>query len=130
MLIGASSHLFWDSFTHDHGYFVQAIPALQRSVDFLGVQIPILKMLQHTSTFIGGLAIAFAIYRLPKNKTENEPINLNYWAILAVLTLAIISLRLLGGLDYNQYGNVLVTAISAGLISLTITPFLIRKKNN
>jgi hypothetical protein len=130
MLIGASSHLFWDSFTHDHGYFVQAIPSLQRSVDFLGVQIPILKMLQHASTILGGLVIAFAIYRLPKNKTENEPINLNYWAILAGLTLAIISLRLLGGLDYNQYGNVLVTAISAGLISLTITPLLIRKNNN
>ncbi len=126
ILIGAASHIFWDSFTHDNGYFVQTIPTLQNSVDFLGKQIPILKILQHTSTLLGGLVIAFAIYKLPINKTENENINLKYWAILAGLTLTIITIRLLSGLDYKQYGNVIVTAISAGLISLTITPWLTR----
>lgn len=127
ILIGAASHIFWDSFTHDHGYFVQTIPALKNSVDFLDRQIPILKILQHSSTLLGGLVIAFAIYKLPTNKTENENINLKYWVILAGLTLIIISIRLLSGLDFKQYGNVIVTAISAGLISLTITSWLINK---
>jgi heme/copper-type cytochrome/quinol oxidase subunit 1 len=128
ILIGAASHIFWDSFTHDHGYFVQTIPALQNSVDFLGRQIPMLKILQHGSTLLGGLVIVFAIYKLPTNKTEKENINLKYWTILAGLTLTIIAVRLLSGLDYKQYGNVIVTAISAGLISLTITPWLTRTK--
>jgi hypothetical protein len=103
ILIGAASHIFWDSFTHDHGYFVQTIPALQNSLDFLGRQIPILKILQHSSTFLGGLVIAFAIYKLPTHKTEKENINLKYWAILVGLTLTIISIRLLSGLDFKQY---------------------------
>ena len=128
IIIGAASHIFWDSFTHDHGYFVQTIPALQNSVDFLGRQIPILKILQHSSTLIGGLVIAFAIYKLPTIKTEKENINLKYWTILATLTLTIIAVRLLSGLDPKQYGNVIVTGISAGLISLTITPWLTRTK--
>lgn len=128
ILIGAASHILWDSFTHEHGCFVQTIPALQYSVDFLGRQIPILKILQHSSTLLGGLVIAFAIYKLPTNKTENENINLKYWAILAGLTLTIISIRFLSGLDFKQYGNVIVTAISAGLISLTITPWLTKTK--
>lgn len=128
IIIGAASHIFWDSFTHDHGYFVQTIPALQNSVDFLGQQIPILKILQHSSTLIGGLVIAFAIYKLPTIKTEKENINLKYWTILATLTLTIIAVRLLSGLDPKQYGNVIVTGISAGLISLTITPWLTRTK--
>ena len=128
ILIGAASHIFWDSFTHDHGYFVQTIPTLQNSVDILGRQIPILKILQHSSTLLGGFVIAFAIYKLPTNKTENENINLKYWAILAGLTFTIISIRLLSGLDFKQYGNVIVTAISAGLISLTITPWLTKTK--
>lgn len=127
LLIGAASHIFWDSFTHDHDYFVQTIPALQNSVNFLGTQIPILKILQHSSTLLGGFVIAFAIYKLPTNKTEKENINLKYWTILVVLTLSIIVVRLLSGLDYKQYGNVIVTAISAGLISLTITSWLINK---
>ena len=93
ILIGAASHIFWDSFTHDHGYFVQTIPALQNSVDFLGRQIPMLKILQHGSTLLGGLVIAFAIYKLPTNKTEKENINLKYWTILPRLhnnTLALL----------------------------------------
>lgn len=127
ILIGAASHIFWDSFTHDHGYFVQTISTLQNSVDFLGRQIPILKILQHSSTLLGGLVIVFAIYKLPTNMSENEKINLKYWLILVGLTLTIIAVRLLSGLELKQYGNVIVTVISAGLISLTITPLLIKK---
>lgn len=107
---------------------MQAIPTLQNSVDFLGRQIPMLKILQHSSTLLGGLVIAFAIYKLPTNELKNERINLKYWAILAGLTLTIIMIRLLSGLDFKQYGNVIVTAISAGLISLIITPWLTRLK--
>jgi hypothetical protein len=129
ILIGAASHIFWDSFTHEHGYFVQTIPALQNSVDFLGGQIPILKILQHSSTLLGGLVIAFAIYRLPTNNTEKENINLKYWTILVGLTLTIIAVRLLSGLQLKQYGNVIVTSISAGLISLIITPWLTKTKD-
>ncbi len=128
ILIGAASHIFWDSFTHDQGYFVETIPTLQNSVEILGRQIPILKILQHSSTLLGGLIIAFGIYKLPTSNIENQKINLKYWAILAGLTLTIITVRLLSGLDFKQYGNVIVTAISAGLISLTITPWLTRTK--
>ena len=129
ILIGAASHIFWDGFTHDHGYFVHTIPSLQNSMNFLGGQIPILKILQHSSTFIGGLVIGFAICKLPKYKTENVNINLNYWAILTGLTLAIISIRLSSGLDFKQYGNVIATAISAVLISLILTPKILIKFN-
>lgn len=128
ILIGAASHIIWDSFTHNSGYFVQSIPALQNSVDFLGEQIPIFKILQHTSTLLGGLVIVFAIYKLPINKTEKESINVRYWTIVAGLTLIIIAVRLLSGLELKQYGNVIVTAVSAGLISLTITPWLTKTK--
>lgn len=129
VLIGAASHIFWDSFTHDHSYFVQTIPALQNSVDFLGRQIPILKILQHSSTLIGGLVIAFAMYKLPTNKSENEKINFIYWTILVGLTLTIITIRILSGLDFKQYGNIIVRATSAGLISLVLTPILFNNYN-
>lgn len=126
ILIGAISHIFWDSFTHDHGYFVLNITALQKAVDLFGAQIPISKILQHSSTLIGGFAIALTVYKLPTHETEKENINLKYWIIVVGLTLTIIAVRLLGGLELKQFGNVIVTAISAGLISITLTPWLIR----
>ena len=128
ILIGAASHNFWDSFTHDHGYFVQTIPTLQNSVAFLDRQIPILKILQHSSTFIGGLIIAFAIYKLPINKSEKEKINIKYWTFIAAITLTVIVVRLLCGLELKQYGNVIVTAISGGLLSLVLTPLILNTR--
>ena len=128
ILIGAASHIFWDSFTHDNGYFIQKIPELQNSVVFLDKQIPFLKILQHASTLLGALLITFTIYKMPTHKIEAENINLKYWAILAFITFTILSIRLLSGLDFKQYGNVIVTAISAGMISLILTPWLTSAK--
>jgi hypothetical protein len=130
VFIGAVSHLFWDSFTHDHGYFVQNIPALTNTMDFFGMQVPVLKILQHGSTLVGGLAILFALFRLTPEKSVTGKLNLNYWGIFTTLTLTIIALRLFNGLDIKQYGNLIVTAISAGLISLTVTTFLTNWNKN
>lgn len=128
VLIGAASHIFWDSFTHDHGYFVQTIPVLTNTVDIFGRQVPTLKILQHSSTLLGGLVIAFALFKIIPDKNVTGQSNIKYWGILTTLTLTIIAVRLLSGLDYKLYGQVIVTAISAGLISLTLTPWLTGQK--
>jgi hypothetical protein len=130
IIIGAASHIFWDSFTHESGYFVQAIPTLTNTVDLFGTQLPIFKIIQHSSTVIGGLVIIFAILKMPANKDVSERFNIKYWIILTVLTLTIISIRFLCGLDYKLYGQVMVTGISAGLISLILTSWLTKRKLN
>jgi hypothetical protein len=128
ILVGAISHIFWDSFTHNHGYFVQIIPALKSSVDIFGVQIQTLKLLQHSSTLLGGLVIAFAFFKLPADRKVTGHLNFKYWSILTALTLTIIAVRLLSGLDYKLYGHVIVTGISAFLISLTLTAWMTVEK--
>jgi hypothetical protein len=128
MLIGASSHILWDSFTHEHGYFVGIIPLLTNKINFWGGQISILKILQHLSTLIGGLIIIFVIYKLPTDKVIKDSINLKYWVVFTGLTLTIIAVRLLSGLELKEYGNLMATGISAGFISLILTSCLIKKK--
>jgi hypothetical protein len=130
IIIGAASHIFWDSFTHESGYFVQAIPTLTNTVDLFGTQLPIFKIIQHSSTVIGGLVIIFAILKMPANKDVSERFNIKYWIILTVLTLTIISIRFLCGLDYKLYGQVIVTGISAVLISLILTSWLTKRNPN
>jgi hypothetical protein len=127
ILIGALSHIIWDSFTHEHGYFVQLIPFLSNTIEFFGKQVLILKILQHSSTLIGGLVIAFAFYKIPSNKIGIENINLKYWAVFLGLTFLIFTLRLLNGIELKQYGNVIVSAISAGIIAITITSYLTKR---
>lgn len=130
ILIGASSHILWDSFTHENGYFVQTIPTLSNTIDLFGRQIPILKILQHSSTIIGGIVIVFAVYKLPTDKTENENVNLKYWTIFTGLILTIIATKLLCRFDIRQYGNVIVTSISATLISLILTPLMAKLRKD
>jgi hypothetical protein len=124
ILFGAVSHLFWDSFTHDHGYFVRTIPQLTNTVVLFGRQIPIFKILQHSSTLFGGILIIFVVFKLPAVKNVNGQISTKYWLIFTTSTLAIISIRLLIGLDYKLCGHLIVTAISACLVSSIITPIL------
>jgi hypothetical protein len=126
ILIGGSSHLFWDSFTHEHGYFVEKIPVLSDHIILWGNRIPGFKILQHSSTLIGGFIIAFCVFRLPINEHAQETISFRYWGIFIVLTVVIIAIRLLNNFDYKQYGNILVTVIAAQLIALILTPLLIK----
>lgn len=127
ILIGAASHLLWDSFTHENGYFVQTIPMLKSTANIMGREVPLLKILQHSSTIIGGLVIAFAIYRLPNDIKTTANFNIKFWTIFAGFTVTIIAIRLLCGLDIREYGNVIVTSISAIMISITLAALLTTK---
>ncbi|GDX47325.1 hypothetical protein LBMAG25_01430 [Bacteroidota bacterium] len=78
---------------------------------------------------LGALVIAFAIYKLPINKTGKQNISLKYWSILSALTLTIVAVRLLSGLELKPYGNIIATTISAGLMSLILTSVIFIKSN-
>jgi len=126
IIIGAASHLLWDSFTHEHGYFVSALPTLAETVNVYGTQLPIFKILQHSSTLIGGLIIAGAFYKLPTEGKATHSLNIGYWIILAAITLLIITFRVWAGLDIKMYGHLIATAIAGFIISLIIAPIFVR----
>ncbi|WP_461490147.1 DUF4184 family protein [Pontibacter sp. HJ8] len=64
VVIGASSHIFWDSFTHISGYFVQQLPVLSQMVLVGGEEVMVCRFLQHGSTLLGSLAILRYTWRL------------------------------------------------------------------
>ncbi len=59
ILVGAYSHLAWDAFTHQHGWFVERIPILQAEVLRIGNRsFAVWNLLQHGCSLIG-LALIF-----------------------------------------------------------------------
>lgn len=48
--------------------------------------------------------------------------------IFLTLVAVVMALRFISGLDYRFYGHVIATAISAGIIALIVTPWLLRAK--
>lgn len=127
ILIGAASHIFWDSFTHDHGYFVEKINLIPKLYfNILDISFPLHKIIQHLSTAIGSLIIVFSTLSVPKTKSLSR-INYKYWLLIIIVTTCVILIRILTGLSFYQYGNVLVTGMSALMIALILTPILINK---
>ncbi len=54
ILIGAFSHVAWDSFTHSYGWVVRHYPFLQTPIFHVGpLSFPLYEFLQHLSTIIG-----------------------------------------------------------------------------
>jgi hypothetical protein len=59
LLVGATTHIVWDSFTHQHGWVVRQLPALSLPVQVTPqLKLPGFKLLQHASTLMG-LAVVF-----------------------------------------------------------------------
>ncbi len=127
ILTGAFSHVLWDSFTHNHGYFVESISLLKSSIELFDIQVPILKILQHASTILGGITIAYVLWKLPVENTVSNGKELKFWTIDSFIAIAIIMIRLLTGLSFLQYGNVITSGISAGIISLIITSVISKR---
>lgn len=77
---------------------------------------------------VTGLVIVYAVYKLPTIKTNKKNLNIKYWTIFTGLTLTVIAIKLLSGLELKQYGNAIVTVISTVLLSLVLTPLILNKK--
>lgn len=125
IILGAASHILWDGFTHENGYFVQIFSELASSVVLFENQIPVFKILQHLSSLLGGFLIAYAIYKLPTEEIQEIRINLKYWGLVIGLALITLSLRFLSGLEIRDYGNVIVSGITAIFLGLTLTPIIL-----
>lgn len=128
VLIGAFSHLLWDSFTHEHGYFVRLFQPLSEQIVVLGKHIPVYKILQHSSTLLGGLVILFALSKIKPDNAVSANLNRKYWAIFTLFTGVIIAFRFANGLNLSMYGHFVVTVISSVLISLVLTSWLMKKE--
>ena len=122
MVIGAFSHILWDSFTHETGHFVSVFPYLSTNILLFEQQIPVYKILQHGSTLIGGLIISVSIVTMEKDRKIQSPITVQYWYIVLLIFVSILLLLFSTGLSYKLYGQVVVTAISAISIALICTP--------
>ncbi len=115
IIIGAYSHIFWDSFTHQNRFFTNYL-GLNKEL-FFG--LPTYKILQHFSTIFGTLIIVIYFLKLKIIDASVKP-KLNYWLKISILSSVILIIRIVLGLKYTDYGNIIVSGISAFMLSLFI----------
>ena len=129
IIVGASSHLLWDAFTHSTGYFVTHMHFLQTNIFVTGHSFPVFKLLQHASTLIGLSVILFFLLGLP---SEHDPVSINtnkyYWLIVMSITTFILIIRMVALHRIGNYGDLIVSVITGTIVAIILTPILLRKK--
>lgn len=74
ILIGAITHVAWDSFTHPHGAAVLASACLRKELFmFAGRPFAVYNVLQHASTCLGIAVLAVVYFRWLKRLLTAEP---------------------------------------------------------
>ena len=126
-MLGAASHIFWDSFTHNNRFFVRQFSEFYRntSVPFDGANYPLWYVLQQISTTIGLTAVVFyIILKRPIQDRELLAPKISYW--LLVFAIGIVVLRLRFFIHYSDYnlGNVVVTSITGLMIGVVCCGFI------
>ena len=126
ILVGAASHILWDDFTHSERYFVRHILFLRNKINIFSVVIPMYKILQQVSSFLGACLILFYIIKMPIEQKQRSRRSKIFWPLVLTITAMIVGMRFLGGLVLNQYGNVIVTLFSAFFIGLIISSLILK----
>jgi hypothetical protein len=111
LLLGALTHIIWDSFTHKSGFFVKNISALQLEVfNFLGHSFQAYNVLQHISSLFGLIfVIIFYVNWLHRAKADEIYISSHNdrWRYFLLAALVLISISMALPLAYFASGEYL-----------------------
>jgi hypothetical protein len=121
-LLGAVSHIFWDSFTHNGKFFVETLPIYEGAyIPFQGVKYPLWYALQHISTYVGIAIILGYLYFSPSDKDfkVSSP-KLTYWIALILLGAVFFVIRFTAFHVKFDLGNSVVTSISSLMLALCL----------
>lgn len=122
VIVGTATHIVWDGFTHEHQYFVRSLPEVYegRYVPFRGAKYPLWYALQQISTVVGGVFLIGYVFRMkPAEGVFNKP-GFLYWILLIILIALIVVVRMQFASSNLKYVVVVITAVSAFCISITI----------
>jgi hypothetical protein len=125
-LIGAASHLFWDSFTHNHGFFASRLPFYKTvTVYYDGVKYPLFYALQNISSLVGLLIVLlYMIFKKDETIYHVAQPQLAYWFSVFIISLMVVSMRFVLLPDDYNLGNLVVSIVSGFLLSLVILGFI------
>ncbi len=131
-LLGAASHVFWDSFTHNNSFFVRTLPFYRGThIPFDGVRYPLFYALQHISTWLGLTAVLiYILFMRPSQIRSYSRQKFLYWFTIGTITLVITWIRFVISPLGTDIGNLIVSVISGLLLALVCCGFINFKRTN
>jgi hypothetical protein len=131
-LLGAASHILWDSFTHNNSFFVRTLPFYKGThVPLGGARYPLWYALQHISTAVGLTTIFVYILSMRSYQAHSySRQKFLYWFTLATIAMVITWVRFLIRPLGHDIGNLIVSIISGLLLALVCCGLIKFKRTN
>jgi Domain of unknown function (DUF4184) len=122
IIVGVTSHILWDKFTHEGKIFVQIIDEAHYTFTIAGHSFSRYRILQDVSSIIGGLIVIYALFELPAGKLfVRQRSIVPFWLSVTLITLVIVSIWILLVDENRFFKNLIIVTISGGLIGLVVT---------
>lgn len=124
------THVVWDAFTHNTGYFVMKIPLLQR--EWYGISV--YKYMQHGSTCIGVLLLVYVLWKY-RNEMGKDLIlaseKRKYWvSVIVVATIIFIVHAFLDPYFHIfQIGGIIVSGLTSSFCGLVIVSIVYKARD-
>jgi Domain of unknown function (DUF4184) len=128
ILIGAFSHLLWDKFVHENGYFPKLFNFFDKNLPLNDIEITEYKLLHQLSSVIGGIIVLYSIFLLPVTDRVKRPFYFKYWIYIALIIIAIMTTRFYTGLDFEDQRQVVINLISSFMIALLAVSLFQRRE--
>lgn len=126
IIVGALSHIFWDSFTHPGGFFVRLLPELNHKA----LQFPLYRLVQHGSTVLGFAYIAWYILQKKKVYAERPTSFMGtYWLGVGGVTIGLMAFQVFSGLFQLKLGMLVVAIINGVMLGLFISSLVYARMN-
>ncbi|MBS1920543.1 MAG: DUF4184 family protein [Bacteroidetes bacterium] len=131
-IIGISSHILWDAFTHERGIFSSDIGVLKEMYAIsVSHRFATYNLLQLISSITGILIVFYAIFQLHSDKRYVQKSRIfPFWLIVITVMLIVFVIRFLNGLKHGEYRAVVMTIISGGLIGILLASIFLPAKEN
>jgi hypothetical protein len=127
IVIGAASHLFWDSFSHFEGFFIKGNSSLQGNAQVGRHSVEIPFLIQYLNSGIGLLIVLIAIIQVPRSHNVRiRIVIMKYWLVMALLGGVLVLLRL-EAMETEKLDDLLTAAISTFAVALMITSLLFKQ---
>lgn len=131
-IIGMVTHVFWDSFTHETGFFVEKLVFLRSKISFLSYHIPMYKLLQHSSTLIGFLILFIFFYSIRDKNPKDFNIYINKFKFLMsiiFIQIVILTFSYMFSIKFQGYfgiGQLVVTFINGLFLGYLLNGIIYR----
>ena len=122
VLLGAASHLGWDSFTHRDGEMVTRWPLLQAHWHIGPLWFPTFVAVNLLSSVVGIALVLAAVWRLPLGPVPQQLAGTKrrYWRVVGLVVLVLLAGRLLLATAPLKDIDVIISVLSGAMMGVGV----------